>query len=112
MLTLGVLSSVERRKMPSSKNYKRDYHQEYLNDSSTRRKQRAQRNKARRMMEARGLAHKGDGKDVGHLRAMSRGGTTVPSNLAMQSAAANRSFARKSSGAMLSETSKRERKRK
>lgn len=96
--------------MPSSKKYKRDYQEEYANDSPARRKQRAQRNKARRIMEAKGAVKKGDGKDVGHKKAMSKGGTTTPGNLAVQSAASNRSFSRTKSGAMRSETSKKERK--
>lgn len=97
--------------MPSSPGYKRDYKQEYANDSSKRRKNRAQRNKARRIMERKGLVKKGDGKDVGHKQAMSKGGKTTPSNLVVQSAGVNRSFSRNSSGKMKSETSKKEKKR-
>lgn len=98
--------------MPSSKGYKRDYVQERLAESPKRVKDRAARNKARAIMAKKGLVHKGDGKDVGHKRAISRGGVTTPSNLMVQSAAANRSFKRKSSGAMASETSRKEAKRK
>lgn len=98
--------------MPSSKNYRRDYVQERLAEDPKRRKDRAARNKARSIMEKKGLVKKGDGKDVGHKRAISKGGTTTPANLIVQSAAANRSFSRKSSGAMASETSSKERKRK
>lgn len=98
--------------MPSSKGYKRDYVQERLAEDPKRRKDRAARNKARSIMEKKGLVRKGDGKDVGHKRAISKGGSTTPSNLMVQSAAANRSFKRKSSGAMASETSSKERKRK
>lgn len=94
--------------MPSKK---RDYQQEYANDSAERRKFRAQRNKARRMMIREGKVKVGDGKDVGHKRAMSKGGRTTPGNLMVQSAASNRSFARTSSGAMASETSRREKKK-
>ena len=98
--------------MPSSKGYKRDYVQERLAEDPKRRKDRAARNKARSMMMKKGLVKKGDGKDVGHKRAISRGGSTTPSNLMVQSAAANRSFKRKSSGAMASEISRKEAKRK
>jgi hypothetical protein len=98
--------------MPSSKNYKRDYVQERKTEDPKRVKQRAARNKARKMMMDKGVVKKGDGKDVGHIKAMSRGGTTTPGNLMVQSAASNRSFARKKSGAMASETSRKERKRK
>ena len=98
--------------MPSSPGYKRNYVQERLAEDPKRRKDRAARNKARKMMMDKGLVRKGDGKDVGHKRAISKGGRTTASNLMVQSAAANRSFARKKSGAMASETSRRERQRK
>lgn len=97
--------------MPSSPGYKRNYKQEAATESKARKHQRAERNQARRMMEKKGEAHVGDGKDVGHILALSRGGKNTLANLAMQSAASNRSFRRKSSGAMASETSKKEAKR-
>lgn len=59
-------------------------------------KKRAARNQARAIMEREGLVAKGDGKDVDHKKALSKGGTTVRSNLRVKSATANRSFARKS----------------
>jgi hypothetical protein len=59
-------------------------------------KKRAARNKARAMMEREGLVHKGDGKDVDHKKALSKGGTTTRSNLRVKSATANRSYARNS----------------
>ena len=59
-------------------------------------------------MEKKGKAHVGDGKDVGHLTAIGRGGTNSLANLAMQTPSANRSFRRKSDGSMASETSKKE----
>ena len=47
----------------------RDYAEEYRTYDGTPavKKKRAQRNKARRMMEREGLVHKGDGKDVDHV---------------------------------------------
>jgi hypothetical protein len=80
----------------------RNYKQEYANYDGTDavKKKRAQRNKARRMLEATGAVHKGDGKDVDHKKPLSKGGTTVISNLRAKPAAANRSFKRTSSGAM------------
>jgi len=82
--------------------YKRDYKQEYANYDGTDavKKKRAQRNKARRMLEREGVVHKGDGKDVDHKKPLSKGGSTVRSNLRVKDASANRSYARKSSGAM------------
>ena len=59
-------------------------------------KKRAVRNKARAIMEKEGLVHKGDGKDVDHKKPVSKGGSTVRSNLRVKSASANRSFARNS----------------
>ena len=80
----------------------RNYKQEYANYDGTEvvKKKRAQRNKARRMLEATGAVHKGDGKDVDHKKPLSKGGTTVMSNLKAKPAAANRSFKRNSDGSM------------
>ena len=80
----------------------RNYKQEYANYDGTEavKKKRAQRNKARRMLEATGVVHKGDGKDVDHKKPLSKGGTTVISNLKAKPAAANRSFKRKADGCM------------
>lgn len=78
----------------------RNYKQEYANYDGTPavKKKRAQRNKARRMLEREGIVHKGDGKDVDHITPLGKGGTTVRSNLRAKSASANRSFKRKSDG--------------
>jgi hypothetical protein len=79
-------------------NKPRPYKQEYENYDGTEKvkKKRAERNKARRMMEAAGLVHKGDGKDVDHRTPLSKGGKTVKGNLSVKSAHDNRSYARKS----------------
>jgi hypothetical protein len=94
--------------MPSSPGYKRDYKQERLNETPARKKARVMRNEARQMMIKKGSAKVGDGKDVGHIKAISKGGKTTLTNLAMQTPTSNRSFKRNSSGAMVSETSKKE----
>ena len=80
----------------------RNYKQEYANYDGTEavKKKRAQRNKARRMLEATGVVHKGDGKDVDHKKPLSKGGTTVMSNLKAKPAATNRSFKRNPNGSM------------
>jgi len=80
----------------------RNYKQEYANYDGTEvvKKKRAQRNKARRMLEATGAVKKGDGKDVDHKKPLSKGGTTVISNLRATPAAANRSFKRNPDGSM------------
>lgn len=63
-------------------------------------------------MVKKGEAKVGDGKDVGHIKAIGRGGKTTLANLAMQTPAANRSFRRNPAGKMVSETSKKEATRK
>ena len=82
--------------------YKRDYKAEYANYDGTEavKKKRAQRNKARRMLEREGVVHKGDGKDVDHDQPLGKGGKTVRSNLKAKTASANRSYKRKSDGSI------------
>lgn len=59
------------------------------------------------MMIKAGKASKGDGKDVGHKKAISKGGLSLMYNLKMQTKAANRSFSRRKDSSMKSERSKR-----
>jgi hypothetical protein len=82
--------------------YKRDYKQEYATYDGTEavKKKRAQRNKARRMLEREGVVHKGDGMDVDHKKPLSKGGTTTRSNLKAVPASKNRSYKRTSKGAI------------
>lgn len=74
--------------------YKKEYEQ--YDGTPAVKKKRAQRNKARRIMEEAGLVHKGDGKDVDHKQPLSKGGTTKRGNLRVKTASDNRSFPRKS----------------
>ena len=99
--------------MPNMKNGKRDYKRQYEKYGSRedQKKNRAQRNAARRKLMKAGKVRKGDGKDVGHKKAISRGGSNGD-GLKVQSRGSNRSFARNKNGGLKSETSKRERKRK
>ena len=71
---------------------KRNYSKEYANFHGKPEEiaKRAERVKARRIMEAEGLAKKGDGKDVDHKQALYKGGTSARSNLRMRSVKANR----------------------
>lgn len=72
--------------MPSSKNYVRDYKQEYKDHHSSpkAKKERAARNKA--------CAEKGvKGKDVDHKKPLRDGGSTESSNTRVRSVSANRS---------------------
>lgn len=96
--------------MPSSPNYVRDYTQERLTETPERKRQRSERNRARRIAEAYYGAAAIRGRDIDHKQALSRGGKTTLSNLRVTTPAANRSFQRNSSGAMVSQTSKKERK--
>ena len=98
--------------MPSSKNYVRDYTQERLSESSQRKDQRAERNKARRIAEAYYGAAAIEGRDVDHKQALSKGGKTILSNLQPVKPSSNRSFQRNAFGAMISQTSKKERSKK
>jgi hypothetical protein len=72
--------------------YKHEY--ETYDGTETVKKKRAQRNKARRMLEREGVVHKGDGKDVDHKTPLSKGGTTTRSNLRAVPASKNRSVKR------------------
>jgi hypothetical protein len=79
---------------PSSK---RDYKKEYT-DYHGKPEQvanRAERVKARRVMEKSGQASKGDGMDVDHIKPLKSGGTSAKGNLRMQSVAKNRASAKK-----------------
>ena len=70
----------------------RNYSSEYANyqGKPDQIKKRAERVKARRMMEKTGAAATGDGKDVDHIKPMRSGGTSAKGNLRMRSKSANR----------------------
>jgi hypothetical protein len=91
----------------------RDYKREYATYQGTeeQKKNRAQRNKMRRELLREGKVHKGDGKDVAHVKAFDKGGSNK-NGVRVESASKNRSFARDSSRNLVSETSTRERKKK
>ena len=96
------------------KNGKRDYAAELRwekRSKPNRVKDRAQRNAARAAVKKKVGASALQGKDVGHKKAVSKGGSNSLANLFVQNPSANRSFSRNAKGAMVSETSKKERKR-
>lgn len=72
----------------------RDYKKEYKNyhSSPKQKKRRAARNKARSLLEKKGLVHKGDGKDVHHKDGDPS--NFKLSNLSVQKPSTNRSFPR------------------
>jgi hypothetical protein len=69
---------------------------------------RMERQRARRKLDKEGVSRKG--KDVAHVKALSKGGSNAD-GIRLESPSKNRSFKRTSSGAMVSETSKKERKK-
>jgi hypothetical protein len=70
----------------------RDYKKEYAeyHGKPEQIQNRAERVKARRMMEKTGAVTKGDGKDVDHKKPLRSGGTTTKRNLRVRSVKANR----------------------
>lgn len=58
--------------------------------STTQKKRRAARNKARRQAEKDGRVRKGDGKDVHHKKPLSKGGSNKKSNTQVTSKSKNR----------------------
>jgi hypothetical protein len=91
------------------RNYRREY--ETYQGSEQQKKNRAARNAARAKMMKAGKVHKGDGKDVAHVKAFDKGGSNK-TGLKVESASTNRSFKRDAKRNLVSETSNRERKRK
>lgn len=75
---------------------KRDYKKEYQNYQGTeeQKKNRAERNAARRELMREGRVHKGDGQDVDHRKPIVKGGSNAQSNLRVVSKHDNRSFPR------------------
>ena len=100
--------------MPFMQNGKRDYAAELRwekRNKPNRVKDRAQRNAARAAVKKKVGASALQGKDVGHKKAVSKGGSNGLANLFVQNPGANRSFSRTAKGAMRSETSKREKRK-
>lgn len=77
-----------------ARNYRKEY-DEYQG-TEEQKKNRAKRNNARRQLERDGRVSKGDGKDVDHVKPLSKGGSSAKSNLSVKSKSANRSFKRNS----------------
>ncbi len=92
-----------------ARDYKREY--ELYQGKPEQKKNRAARNAARAKMMKAGKVHKGDGKDVAHVKAFDKGGSNK-TGLRVESKSINRSFKRDSKRNLVSETSTRERKRK
>lgn len=94
-------------------NKPRPYKKEYEDYQGTPEqiKKRAERNRARTKMMKAGKVHKGDGKDVAHVKAIDKGGS-IKDGIRVEDANSNRSFKRDSKRNLVSEVSKRERTKK
>ena len=63
----------------------------------------------RRKANETGVTHKGDGKDLDHVKPLSKGGSNTMGNTRVTTKKANRSFSRNANGSLKSQTSKAER---
>jgi len=94
--------------------YKKEYEQQKARGEHGNRmeRQRARRklDKNGKDLNGNGKADMREGKDVAHKKALSKGGKNSH-GVTIQSASKNRSFKRNSSGKLVSETSKKERKK-
>lgn len=95
--------------------YKKEYQQQVSRGEHER---RMERQRARRAIDKKGkdLNHNGEadmreGKDVAHKKALDKGGSNKD-GVYITTASKNRSFRRDSKGNLVSETSKKERKKK
>lgn len=76
------------KKPANKRNYKREYAK--FQSSTKAKKDRAARNKARREAERAGKVRKGDGKEVDHIKPLSRGGGNGRKNRRVVSRKTNR----------------------
>ena len=97
--------------MPYMNDGKRDYKREYrkYHSSEEQRQNRSERTIARNQSNADGRTSKGDGKDLDHIRPLSKGGSNRKGNTRVTSQSSNRSFARNADGSLKSQKSRRER---
>jgi hypothetical protein len=102
-------------KNPADRNVKREVELEKLRPDAHA--ARMERQRARRAMDKTGKDANGngkadarEGKDVAHIKALSKGGTNK-NGVRIESAAVNRSFKRGSNHKVVTETSARERKK-
>jgi hypothetical protein len=94
--------------------YKKEYQQQKARGEHER---RMERQRGRRAIDKEGTDQNGngkadrrEGKDVAHVRALDKGGANKD-GLRIESASKNRSFKRDSKGNLISEVSKRERRK-
>lgn len=104
--------------MPYTKSPRPYKHEYEMQKKRGEHERRMERQRARRAMDkvgtdanSNGKADKREGKDIAHVKALSKGGSNKD-GVRVESAAKNRSFKRGSDHGLVSETSKRERKKK
>lgn len=104
--------------MPYTKSPRPYKHEYEMQKARGEHERRMERQRARRAMDktgtdanGNGKADKREGKDIAHVKALSKGGSNKD-GVRVESAAKNRSFKRGSNHGLVSETSKRERKKK
>lgn len=88
--------------MPYQKNGVRNYREEYdkYHSKPKQRKNRSLRTVARNQANADGRTSKGDGKDLDHIKPLSKGGSNAKSNTRVVSQHTNRSYKRNKNGSM------------
>lgn len=103
--------------MPYTKSPRPYKHEYQMQKARGEHERRMERQRARRAIDKTGKdadndgkADRREGKDVAHVRALDKGGSNGD-GLRIQSASKNRSFKRDSKGNLVSETSKKERKK-
>ena len=103
--------------MPYTKKPRPYKHEYQLQKERGEHESRMERQRARRALDKKGKdlnkngkADVREGKDVAHVKALSKGGTNKD-GVRIESAAKNRSFRRNSSHKLVSETSRKERKK-
>ena len=80
-----------RKKVPQKPEVKAAYDKAY-NARESEKKKRAMRNAARRKLMEEGVVHKGDGKDVDHVKMLKDGGSNSRKNLRVVSKETNRGW--------------------
>jgi 5-methylcytosine-specific restriction endonuclease McrA len=91
--------------MPSSNGYVRDYKREWANAKKRGEgKDNADRHRLRYAATKLGMVKPKDGKDIDHIKPLSKGGANTIKNARVTTKSANRSFPRNKDGSMKSNT--------
>ena len=98
------------KKRPYAKEYQQQKARGELDERMERQRARRAMDKTGKDANGNGKADKREGKDIAHVKALSKGGSNKD-GVKVQSPSANRSFKRGSNHGLVSETSKRERKK-